>query len=263
MRNVFCISLLLLLMSGCSTLSEVSEQVVAKNQDATETKDVAEPADVDETPQQDSPDYAPIVPDENPVQAKLTGSLFNPQYNNNIFSDIKARRVGDIITVTLTESTSAKKQANSSLGKNNNFELKPIELGGQEFELKPIQIGGNSFGLDGYNISGKIEQSSSFAGNGSTDQSNSLEGNISVTVVKVLPNNNLVVRGEKWLMLNNGNEFIRLTGLLRPQDVDSDNKVSSSLIANARIQYGAVDDLGEAQLQGWATRFLNSGDWPF
>jgi flagellar L-ring protein precursor FlgH len=185
------------------------------------------------------------------VQAKVTGSLFNPQYNNNIFSDIKARRVGDIITVTLTESTSAKKQASSNLGKDNSFELDPVNLGGED-----VVIGG-------YKIEGSLNQTSSFSGNGSADQSNSLEGNISVTVVRVLPNNNLVIRGEKWLMLNNGNEFIRLTGLLRPQDVDADNKVDSSLIANARIQYGAVDDLGEAQVQGWATKFLNGSKWPF
>ena len=251
MRNFIFALFVFMQLAGCASLVKVKENVVTKNEDATKTEDAEEPADVNETPQQDSPDYAPIVPDDNPVQAKVTGSLFNPQYNNNIFSDIKARRVGDIITVTLTESTSAKKQASSNLGKDSSFELDPVSLGGQD-----VVIGD-------YTIEGSLSQTSSFAGNGSADQSNSLEGNISVTVVRVLPNNNLVIRGEKWLMLNNGNEFIRLTGLLRPQDVDADNKVDSSLIANARIQYGAVDDLGEAQIQGWATKFLNGSKWPF
>ncbi|QFI36565.1 flagellar biosynthesis protein FlgH [Moritella marina ATCC 15381] len=251
MRNFIFAIFVFMQLAGCSSLVKVKENVVAKNEDATKTEDAEEPADVNETPQQDSPDYAPIVPDDNPVQAKVTGSLFNPQYNNNIFSDIKARRVGDIITVTLTESTSAKKQASSNLGKDNSFELDPVSLGGED-----VVIGG-------YKIEGSLNQTSTFSGNGSADQSNSLDGNISVTVVRVLPNNNLVIRGEKWLMLNNGNEFIRLTGLLRPQDVDADNKVNSALIANARIQYGAVDDLGEAQIQGWATKFLNGNTWPF
>jgi len=251
MRNFIFALFVFMQLAGCTSLVKVKENVVAKNEDATKTEDAKEPADVDETPQQDSPDYAPIVPDDNPVQAKVTGSLFNPQYNNNIFSDIKARRVGDIITVTLTESTSAKKQASSNLGKDNSFELDPVNLGGED-----VVIGG-------YTIEGSLSQTSSFSGNGSADQSNSLEGNISVTVVRVLPNNNLVIRGEKWLMLNNGSEFIRLTGLLRPQDVDAENKVDSSLIANARIQYGAIDDLGEAQVQGWATKFLNGNKWPF
>ena len=251
MRNFIFALFVFMQLVGCASLVKVKENVVAKNEDATKTEDAKEPADVAETPQQDSPDYAPIVPDDNPVQAKVTGSLFNPQYNNNIFSDIKARRVGDIITVILTESTSAKKKASSNLGKDNSFELDPIELGGEE-----VVIGG-------YTIEGSLNQKSSFSGNGSADQSNSLEGNISVTVVRVLPNNNLVIRGEKWLMLNNGSEYIRLTGLLRPQDVDADNKVDSSLIANARIQYGAIDDLGEAQVQGWATKFLNGNKWPF
>jgi len=251
MRNLIGVLFILSLLSGCSTLLDVKEKVVAKSEDKTKTEDVEEPAEEKEDPQQDSPDYAPIEPDTKPESPRLTGSLFNPHYNNNIFSDIKAKRVGDIITVQLTESTSAKKQASSSLGKNNNFELKPLEIGGKELDIK------------GYKISGKLEQTSAFSGNGSTDQSNSLTGDISVTVVRVLPNNNLVIRGEKWLMLNNGNEYIRLTGLLRPQDVDASNMVKSSQIANARIQYGAVDDLGEAQIQGWATRFLTSGDWPF
>ena len=251
MRNFILALCVFIQLTGCASLVKVKENVVTKNEDATKTEDAQEPADVNEIPQQDSPDYAPIVPDDNPVQAKVTGSLFNPQYNNNIFSDIKARRVGDIITVILTESTSAKKQASSNLGKDNSFELDPVSLGGED-----VVIGG-------YKIEGSLSQTSSFSGNGSADQSNSLEGNISVTVVRVLPNNNLVIRGEKWLMLNNGSEYIRLTGLLRPQDVDADNKVDSSLIANARIQYGAIDDLGEAQVQGWATKFLNSSKWPF
>ncbi|SQD80478.1 flagellar basal body L-ring protein FlgH [Moritella yayanosii] len=251
MRNFILALFVFIQLTGCASLVKVKENVVTNNEDATKTEDAQEPADVAETPQQDSPDYAPIVPDDNPVQAKVTGSLFNPLYNNNIFSDIKARRVGDIITVILTESTSAKKQASSNLDKDNSFKLDPVNLGGED-----VVIGG-------YTIEGSLSQTSSFSGNGSADQSNSLEGSISVTVVRVLPNNNLVIRGEKWLMLNNGNEYIRLTGLLRPQDVDANNKVDSSLIANARIQYGAVDDLGEAQVQGWATKFLNSSKWPF
>ena len=251
MRNIIFAIYVLMQLAGCTSLIKVKENVVTTNESETKTEDVTEPEDVAEKPQQDSPDYAPVVPDDKPVQAKVTGSLFNPLYNNNIFSDIKARRVGDIITVKLTESTTAKKQASSSLGKDNSFELDPVSVGGQE-----VNIQGNT-------IEGSLKQSSSFAGNGSADQSNSLKGNISVTVVKVLPNDNLVIRGEKWLMLNNGNEYIRLTGLLRPQDVDAKNMVDSSLIANARIQYGAVDDLGEAQIQGWATKFLNSSTWPF
>ena len=251
MRNIILAIMVLMQLGGCSSLLKVKDNVVAKNTNATKTEDAEEPEDVAAKPQPDSPDFAPIVPDDNPVLAKVTGSLFNPQYNNNIFSDIKARQVGDIITVQLTESTSATKQASSSLGKDNSFELDPVSVGGKDVNI------------NGYTIEGSLSQTSSFSGNGSADQSNSLSGDISVTVVKVLPNNNLVIRGEKWLMLNNGNEFIRLTGLLRPQDVNAENRVDSSMIANARIQYGAVDELGAAQIQGWATKFLTSEKWPF
>ena len=84
-----------------------------------------------------------------------------------------------------------------------------------------------------------------------------------VSVVQVLPNGNLMVRGEKWLMLNNGNEYIRVTGVLRPEDINSDNTVSSQRIANARIQYGGTGDFSNTQERGWLAKFFNSVFNPF
>ena len=107
-----------------------------------------------------------------------------------------------------------------------------------------------------------IAQDSGSKGQAKADQSNSLQGNISVSVAKVLPNGNLVVRGEKWIMLNNGNEYIRITGLIRPEDVTSDNSVSSQKVANARIYYGGTGDLANSQEQGWLTSFFNGPWWP-
>ena len=83
-----------------------------------------------------------------------------------------------------------------------------------------------------------------------------------MTVVNVLPNNNLIIRGEKWLTLNAGDEYIRLTGIIRPEDISPGNQIESSKIANARIQYSGTGSFSEAQQQGWLTRFFNSSWWP-
>ena len=150
----------------------------------------------------------------------------------------------------LSESTTAKKNANSQQGKNS-------DLG-----LDALKMGGDTVTLNGYDTSVSMGATNSFKGQSKADQSNSLQGNISVSVVKVLPNGNLLVRGEKWIMLNNGNEYIRITGLVRPEDVSSENSVSSQRVANARIHYGGTGDLANTQEQGWLTSFFNGPWWP-
>jgi len=198
----------------------------------------------------DDPDFAPVLPEEDAVEVIPTGSLFNTHYANNLYSDIKAHQVGDIIIVNLVESTKAKKSANSDLSKDNTF-----NMGAITGPTGPITIKGQAVEL-GFN------QSSAFAGGAGADQSNSLQGSISVSVVRVLSNGNLLIRGEKWLMLNNGDEFIRLTGMIRPDDIGRDNEVNSQRIANARIKYGATGDLANTQEQGWLSSFFNGPFWP-
>lgn len=202
------------------------------------------------TPRPDDPEFSPVYGESDPVSVRPTGAIFQPDQVNGIYSDIKAHKVGDIITIELSESTSASKKANTQSGKDNNLNIKPGQLGGI-----PLTLGD-------YNLSASLGQDSAFKGQAKADQSNSLQGNISVSVAKVLPNGNLVVRGEKWIMLNNGNEYIRITGLIRPGDVTSDNSVSSQKVANARIYYGGTGDLANSQEQGWLTSFFNGPWWP-
>jgi flagellar L-ring protein precursor FlgH len=83
-----------------------------------------------------------------------------------------------------------------------------------------------------------------------------------VHVLKVLPNGNLMIRGEKWLTLNNGDEYIRLTGVIRPKDINSNNTILSTKVANARIQYAGTGSFADANEQGWLTKFFNSSWWP-
>lgn len=202
------------------------------------------------TPKPDDPEFAPVYGESEPVSVRPTGAIFQPDQVNGIYSDIKAHKVGDIITIELAESTSASKKANTQSGKDNKLTMNTAMLGGVPVTAGP------------YDLSASLGQNGAFKGQAKADQSNSLQGNISVSVAKVLPNGNLLVRGEKWIMLNNGNEYIRITGMIRPEDVTTDNSVSSQKVANARIHYGGTGDLANSQEQGWLTSFFNGAWWP-
>jgi len=197
------------------------------------------------------PDFAPILPEMEEEPVVPTGSLFKENYVNNIYSDSKAHRVGDIISVVLSENTQAQKNAKTELTKDNSANLgSVIGLGGA-----PITFKGDSLEF-GYS------QNSEFSGDSKSDQSNSLSGNISVHVLKVLQNGNLMIRGEKWMSLNNGDEYVRLTGIIRAQDISSSNTIMSSKVANARIQYAGTGSFADTQEQGWLSKFFGSSWWP-
>ncbi|PKG81110.1 flagellar basal body L-ring protein FlgH [Colwellia sp. 75C3] len=198
------------------------------------------------------PDFAPIMPEEEEERIVPSGSLFKPHYVNNIYSDSKAHRVGDIISVILSEKTQAKKNAKTELKKENSNNLDAVTgLGGV-----PVTINGESLQFG-------ISQDSSFKGDSKADQGNSLSGNISVHVLRVLPNGNLMIRGEKWLTLNNGDEYIRLTGVIRSKDINSNNTIVSNKVANARIQYSGTGSFADSNEQGWLVKFFSSTWWPF
>lgn len=197
------------------------------------------------------PDFAPILPEAEEEELIPTGSLFKKNYVNNIYSDSKAHRVGDIVAVILSESTQANKDANTELTKESKSALDPV-VG---FGGSPVTINGKAFQFG-------INQNSEFTGESLADQSNSLSGDISVHVLRVLPNGNLMIRGEKWLTLNNGDEYIRLTGIIRPKDISTNNTIISTKVANARIQYSGTGSFADANEQGWLTKFFNSAWWP-
>jgi flagellar L-ring protein precursor FlgH len=107
------------------------------------------------------------------------------------------------------------------------------------------------------------DSSSEFEGEGKSNQSNHLIGSIAVTASQVLPNGNLLVQGEKWIQINQGGEFVRLKGIVRPYDVSSRNTVLSTHVADAKISYGGRGTLDEANVTGWMARFFMSPLWPF
>jgi len=198
-------------------------------------------------PQVAEPGYEPTAPVVMARPEQHTGSLYQADYGLVLFEDQRASRVGDIIQVLLVEQTDAAKTSKTEIDKESKTELAAPTLFG---EL-----------LDDLGIS--LDSSSEFEGEGKSNQSNHLSGSIAVTVSQVLPNGNLVVQGEKWIEINQGAEFIRIKGTVRPSDVSSNNIVLSTHVANAKISYGGKGSLNESNVTGWVVRFFLSPLWPF
>ncbi|WP_338516620.1 flagellar basal body L-ring protein FlgH [Alteromonas gracilis] len=205
----------------------------------------------DQRVQANDPFYAPVVPNYPEETIVEDGSLFRAHLANSLYSDVTARQVGDIITVVLSENTAATKSANTSTSRETTADLQPI-----------TGLAGNAINIGNQSIQFGLDSSNDFSGDAAANQTNSLQGAISVTVVDVLPNKNLVVRGEKWMTLNHGDEYIRLTGIVRPLDINPDNQIESTRIANARIQYSGTGTFAKAQEKGWLSKFFSSSWWP-
>lgn len=190
--------------------------------------------------------YAPPEDFAMPPTETKGGGLYNANYNWSLTQDRRAYRVGDILTVKLDESTQASKQARTNFGKKNDVSIGVPEAFGHSIDK----------------LSGSIDGNRNFNGNATSQQQNSLRGAITVAVYKVLPNGVLAVRGEKWLTLNQGDEYMRVTGLVRAEDIERDNSISSQRIANARISYAGRGALSDANSAGWLTRFFNHPLFP-
>jgi len=196
--------------------------------------------------------YDPPWPAEPDYSPPTTGSIYNDGVDVRLFEDRKATRVGDILTVRLKEQTNASKNSQTSTSK------------ATEATLANPTVFGRSLSRDGTPLfEGSLSGDSSFDGAGSSSQSNSLIGDITVTVVQRLPNGNLRIRGEKWVTLNQGREFIRLSGIIRPDDIEPDNSLQSYRIADAQITYSSKGVLAAANRMGLISRFFNSVFHPY
>ncbi len=206
---------------------------------------------VNKAPKPDNPYYAPIQPSQMQHPQPVTGSIYQAATSMDLYSDGRAHRVGDIITVVLTERTQSSKSASTTVDKTN------------EMSIGAPNVLGRDLTVFGNPLSASASSDSAFDGEGTSDMSNSLNGNITVTVHQVLPNGNLLVRGEKWLTLNQGDEYIRISGLVRKQDIGPDNMVESTRLADARITYSGTGATHDSNVMGWLARFFISPLWPF
>ena len=217
-------ALLLVLLQGCAT----------------------EPVDMVLKP---SPDFQPVYPLAKDVVKVPTGGIYSNRQSDAWFGRGRNYQVGDVITVLLDENTKSLRTQNAAVSREGKTTL-PTGLN--------TQLGKNPF-LTGIDLT---NNKASSTGTGTADQLATLTGSVAVTVVEILANGNLMVRGEKKLGLAEGTEVIQVSGVIRPEDVGPNSTVQSRRLANAQIAYRGSGDLANATRAGWGTTLLHKF-WPF
>ena len=198
------------------------------------------------------PALAPVQPVMPPQAQATAGAIYAAGPSLQLYSDRRARDVGDLLTITLLENTQAQMSANTATSKESELAIGTPTIFGA-----PVTLGGKDI------LSATANGSRDFTGRGNSAQSNRLQGNVTVTVMQRLPNGNLVVQGQKNLRLNQGDELVQVQGIVRAADIAPDNTIPSSRVADARIVYGGRGAVAQSNAMGWLSRFFNSGLTPF
>jgi flagellar L-ring protein precursor FlgH len=195
----------------------------------------------------------PVVARVLPAPVPRTeGAIYQAGQQMELFADLKARRVGDVLTITLNESTTANKNAITKTTKTTSAITSGPTLFGKSITTKGVPI-----------FNTNLNGADAFDGEGQSSQSNSLAGALTVTVIDVQANGNLVVQGDKTLKLNQGDEFVHISGVIRTADIQSNNTVTSDKLADAKISYSGKGVIDSANTMGWLARFFNSPFSPF
>ncbi|WP_186159195.1 flagellar basal body L-ring protein FlgH [Burkholderia gladioli] len=184
-----------------------------------------------------------------PPQMQAPGSIYNPGYAGRpLFEDQRPRNIGDILTIMIAENVNATKSSGANANRG----------GSTDFNVPTAGFLGGLFNKANLSASG----SNKFTATGGATAANTFSGTITVTVTNVLPNGNLMVSGEKQMLINQGNEFVRFSGVVNPNSISGANSVYSTQVADARIEYSAKGYINEAETMGWLQRFfLNVAPW--
>ena len=189
--------------------------------------------------------FRPVYPVAQAQPHMATGAIYNGAQSEAFFGRGRAFQVGDVITVILDESTQAGRTQSGVVKRTSSNDVVPPGMGGG------LLSGANLLG-------GSIKNE----GSGTADQTATLKGSVAVSVIDVMSNGNLVLRGEKQLALTEGAEIIQVAGVVRPDDIAPNNTVASRRLANAQITYRGTGDMAAASRAGWATSGLLKL-WPF
>ena len=198
-----------------------------------------------------SPKFEPVYPVVSEQAKVATGAIYVGRQSDSWFGKSRSFQVGDVITVLLNESSQATRTQNGTITRDSSNNMIPSGLSSWGAGVGGLMKG---IKMDGGSVSNK--------GTGAADQQASLTGSVAVAVVEVMPNGNLVLRGEKQLALTEGSEIIQVAGIIRPDDVSPSNTVQSKRLANAQIAYRGTGDLANATRAGWGTSALLKL-WPF
>lgn len=197
-------------------------------------------------------DFSATWPEEPASSVASNGAIYQYGHDIALFENSTARRVGDTVTIRLVERTNASKSSSTTTSKSTN-----VNLPGPTIAGRPVTVNGTEV------LNMSLANETGFDGQGDSSQSNQLEGDITVTVARKLPNGNLLVRGQKWIQINQGREYVRIQGIVRPIDIQPDNSIQSSKVADATISYGGQGALADANTKGWLARFFDAPWAPF
>ncbi len=182
-------------------------------------------------------------PEVRSATAPANGSIFNVATARPLFEDRRARFVGDTITINIAEKTAAAKKSDTKAERSDDRTLGIPTITG--LPLKSLQ---------GASMAANSE--TTFSGKGENKSENNFTGTLTVTVIEIYPNGNLLVSGEKQIGLKEGEEFIRFSGVVNPNTITASNTVQSTQVADARIEYKANGFIDTAQVMGWLGRFF-------
>jgi flagellar L-ring protein FlgH len=197
-------------------------------------------------------DFTATWPEAEQAPETTPGAIYQQGTEVRLWQNVTARNVGDTLTIRLEESTNAEKSVTTNTSKTTEATMTGPTIFGRPVTVNGVPV-----------LEGSMNNDSSFNGNGASKQSNALDGALSVTVAKRFANGNLLVRGEKWIAINSGKEFVRMQGIVRPSDIAPDNSVVSWKVADAYISYGGQGTVANASKPGWFYRFFNSPHTPF
>lgn len=187
--------------------------------------------------------------------ARQTGSLWQDG-NTSLFAANKANRVGDIVTVTIYERASAEKEAETATGRSSSSSLGIPKLLGYETALA-----GKNPNMDPTSLI-SASSDSSFQGSGSTSREERLSATLTTRVMETVEGGNLRIQGTKTVRVNNEDQIIKLSGIIRPADITAYNTIDSQYILDARIEYSGEGIISEKQRPGWLARLIDIA-WPF
>lgn len=230
-------------VSGCAAGSKNLAEPIAEAAPAAET-------------------FRPIEPPV--IKAESRASLYSDVASRNFFQDLRAHKVGDLVTVNIVETSSASKSASTETGRESSIDAGIDNMLGWETKLKYLTSMGNKNVGNAYDSSNLLNGSitNSFNGSGSTSRNESMTAYITVTVMEVMDNGNLFIQGTREVRVNNETQHIILSGTIRPADISPDNTVLSSYIGDAKIEYTGSGALSDKQRPGWLTRTVDF-IWPF
>lgn len=190
--------------------------------------------------------------------------IWTEEASRDFFQDLRAYKVGDLVTINIVETSSASKSAATQTGRTSSIDAGISNLLGWEGRIKNLTSFGKSDVKDAYDNKNMLNGSmvNSFDGKGSTSRGDSMTASITARVIDVKPNGNLLIEGTREIRVNNETQIIVLSGIIRPVDISPDNTILSSYIGDAKIEYIGTGALSDKQRPGWLTRAADF-IWPF